>query len=446
MVEATNAIQRQDRQPWQFTLRGLFVFTFSVALGLSFWKTEHDWHQGFLAAISFWIVLGLAAQVRDIWRSSRQSDASTLTPDQRWGWRFAFAWRLAVCCLIAAYFLDRWLITWQVLAINDRPDNAFVFVSSREVCEAALLTLLIVAIASSPRFAKKGRRPWSRAVDVLGVIAGGVIFVLLLVDRLVIPWLVHITINGIQNAWPLKFSADTMAAYSPARISRFFDITTMGVVSVLASCGLLRLLSLWWRRGGPMRTCLGLLLVASLIATILLAGRIALVEVPGVTPVLAATIFMPTPHQLVAAAVLVLALVSAVAHRWSEPPSAESAAGGVSWRRDEERYHHERRLLLLLLGGILLTNCVVMGIELFRMFAFWFLIESPVACLSLALAILAMQGVFLGWSKRSATIVPPLPRLSPALFLVIWSSLLTIVVCSAPILGAWGFALWLKRV
>ena len=426
MVEPPNVTPQQARRPWQFTLRGLFALTFSVALGLSFWKTEHDWYLGALAAISFWIVLGLAAQVRDLWGSLQRS--SVLTTEERWGWRFAVAWRLAACCLIAAFFLVRWLVTWQVFAIIDRPDNLNLFVSSQEMCEAALLTVMIVAIASSPRFARKGRRhPWSRAVGLLGGIAGVVLFMILLVDRLFVHFIVHITIVGMQNAQPRQLSADTWAVWNPAQFAQFLGITTAGVVSVLVSCGLLRLLSLWWWRGRRGRTCLAVSLAASLTVLVLLASRIGLVEFPAIAPIFAANIFVPSPPQFVAAAVLTLLLVGVAARRWSEPPLAESAAAGRSWRRGETRYHHESQLLLLLLGGLALTQCVVTGIELvwqlgaynplgvtFAWLAVAYLVDSPVGCLSLALTILAGQGVFSGWSKRPDTVATDQPRLAPA--------------------------------
>ena len=323
MVEASNATPRQARQPWQFTLRGLFLFTFSIALGLSFWKTEHDWYLGALAAISFWIVLGLAAQVRDLWGTFQRS--GILTTEERWGWRFAIAWRLAACCLIATYFLDRWLVTWHILAINKNSENFSA--SPREMCEAGLLTVLIVAIASSPRLARRGRRGgWFWTVELLSGIAAAQLFMVLLADRLAISALVHIAITNVQIAQPGRSSADVPTACSAARTAKFFAVTTAGVVSVLVSCGLLRLLSLRWWRGGPGRTCLGVLLAASLIMMVLLAGKVALVEVPGITPILAANIFMPRSHQFVAAAVLVLLLVSVAACRWSEPPSSGSAA------------------------------------------------------------------------------------------------------------------------
>jgi hypothetical protein len=68
----------------------------------------------------------------------------------------------------------------------------------------------------------------------------------------------------------------------------------------------------------------------------------------------------------------------------------------------------------------------------------------PEMCLSLAIAILAVESVFLRRSNDAGP-APSTPLwLAPGLFLLNWFVLLTIVVFAAPILGAWGFALWFR--
>jgi hypothetical protein len=196
------------------------------------------------------------------------------------------------------------------------------------------------------------------------------------------------------------------------------------------------------------------LLAASLAVMVLLTGRIALVEFPAIAPIFADNILVPRPYQFVAAAVLVLLLVSVIARRWPEPPPVVSSAGGGSWRRDEGRYHHERRILVWLLAAVALAEGRGLILAIFEQWNWrpnWFswetldcFFDSSVGCLSLALIILAVQGMFSGWSKRPDAVATARSRLAPMLFLLVWSVMLTIVVCGAPILGAWGFALWLR--
>jgi hypothetical protein len=193
---------------------------------------------------------------------------------------------------------------------------------------------------------------------------------------------------------------------------------------------------------------LGVLLAASLTTTIVLSERIAFVEVPGITPALAADILMPLPHQIAAAAALTLLLVSAAARRWSEPPRAYSAFGSWTWRRDERRYYHERRIFLLLLAGVLsmsLVRAIVcdymgsLGAMLISTAYDW--IPSAQVCLSAVLIVLAVQSAIFRWSKCDNDIPMAPPQLAPGLFVLIWLVLLAIIIAGVPILGAWGFAL-----
>lgn len=126
MAEASSATDRQRHGRWQFTLRSLFLFTLSVAIGLSFWKTEGDWYGATLVTISFWIVFGLVAQVRDICTSLLHGENST--PEDRWGRRFSIFWRLALCGLIGLCFTTPFLISFHLVTPSD--SREFIHVSS----------------------------------------------------------------------------------------------------------------------------------------------------------------------------------------------------------------------------------------------------------------------------------------------------------------------------
>jgi hypothetical protein len=438
--------------PWQFSLRGLFLLTLSVALGLSYWKAEQDWYVGTLATLSFWIVIGLATQIRDIARAARADrDATT---EERWGWRFAFAWRFAVCLLIGASFLLRLLFRFGVLV----PDNSGMScswlsqdvwntVSSRQIWYAVLLASLIAAIAGSCGFGRhEWRRPWSWGVYVFRGFAASALMLLMLENLLMVACLVHITIVGILLAQPLKFESDVVFAAGRVRVAQFYNIASTGVASVFVTGILLWQLSTCWRLARWRRVCVGTLFAASLIAMVLLTTRIIAVEIPTTSPIMTANINMPAVPQLAAAVILVAGLAAAIARRWSEPPGA--GLSDAVWRRDEWGYYHERRPLVFLLGGIAMAKFVTLQRELFsvggwRMLDWrdnFYLMSSPVPALSLVLVLVASQVVFSRWMKRSDTAAAEQPRLTPALFLTVWLVLVVMIVCIAPILGAWHFA------
>jgi hypothetical protein len=259
---------------------------------------------------------------------------------------------------------------------------------------------------------------------------------------------VHITIAGILSAAPLWCAEDTVSTYSRGRVERFFDVTTSAVVAILISGVLLRLLSLGWRRAMWQKLCLGALLAISLAVMLILTTKV-LIAVPAITPVLAATIPPPTPYRFAPAALLALLLTAVVAYRWSKQPVAGLAPAAATWRCDADRYYHERLAVLLLLAGVGLVECIDVARGMYASpwadwFAIVYAIIEPMGALSLALVLLAAQGVFSGWSKRREAVAVEPSRLPPVLFLLVWAALLAIVLCSAPIFAAWGFAVWLK--
>jgi hypothetical protein len=385
--------------------------------------------------------------MRDIWIGFRHD--GTLAPDERWGLRFALAWRFAVCCFVGACLVVRLLVRFHLLVVNPADDIAYL--APQEIWHAVLLCSMIAAVAGSRPIARSHwRRPWSWCLDVFGGFTAGLLFLMLSADHIIVPSLVHVSIAGILSAQPLRYASEFVAAGSSTRVCLFYDIASAGVVALLVSCILLWQLSRHWRSARWRRICLGGLLAASFVTMILLTARIALVEIPTISPIMAACIRVPTPLHLTGAIVLMVLLASAVARRWSEPSPA--ALGRAAWRRDEERYYHERLILLLPLGGIVLAQSILCKQAAYlwcrKYYSDWCAVgvffEGPVACLSLALVMLTVQTAFRGWSKRSAVLATFQPRLTPALFLLTWLVLLIIIVCSAPILGSWCFAAFLR--
>ena len=204
--------------------------------------------------------------------------------------------------------------------------RAAIYVSAAQLCQAMLLTAIFMAFASSPRLAPRpARHPWSWAGDLLGFAAAAILGMAVVRDRMVIITLVHMTIAGIGMAQPPSLG-EGFASSSPRDFAHLFAVASAGIVAVLLSCSLLRLLSHCWWRGRGQRVCLVALLAAGLAVTIAIAGRIGLVEIPRISPIMAAQITVPNFGLLALAAVLVLLLVTAAARRWSEPPAASAAA------------------------------------------------------------------------------------------------------------------------
>ncbi|MEN6557464.1 MAG: hypothetical protein ABFC54_04715 [Thermoguttaceae bacterium] len=443
MMASTSALRPMG---W-LSVRDAWVLATCVVFGVFWGIVDRGWPSGPLAAISVAVILGLVAQIGDLRRGFAGQTA--LTSQERWGWRFAIVWRLVVVALMFAYFLVRWLVLWKVLASNVARD--FVPFGFAALDIAVLLMAILVAIGSNPCLIQTTeRRRWAWLGELLVGALACVLLAVLLRDRLLIPALVHITIAGIEMAQPLQFSSESLAACDTGRILHFFDVTTAGAASVLVSLLLVRFLAWRWPRGLGWRIVAAAALVASLVMTGMFSRKIALVEVPDMTPALASRIPTPNLHEIMAAAALALLLVGAVGRRWSTPRDA-AASKCIDWRRCEYRYYHERRLFLWPTAAIALWILICEGATIWRIMngfdsCGWLIalrysaagmIGDPVTCLCLALGILAVQCAL---SRNVAAQTEP-PPLSPALFLLVGASLLAILVFGIPILGAWGFAL-----
>ena len=208
---------------------------------------------------------------------------------------------------------------------------------------------------------------------------------------------------------------------------RIYHLASIGAAFVPVCCILLWQLAVRWLTARQ-RAVVGVLLAASLATLYGFTARICLVEVPSISPIMAAYIFRPSPLCLAAGVVLTAMLTAAVARRWSEPPRSEFAPEIGNWRRDSWRYYHERRGLVLLLGVVAPANYLVSLYAVNMYFQPWFSswhfsvsqwvsslcsLYFPTSFLSLVLVLLAVQVAFFRRpASRDAVATAP-PRLTP---------------------------------
>jgi hypothetical protein len=115
MIETMTATARQEQSPSRRMIRDGVVLIAATVLGVSYGAFVGDWHWGAMAAISLCIVSGLAAQGQDLRRAADKS--RLVSSEDRWGWRSAVVWRLAIIGLIVAHFLVQTLVQWKVLVL-----------------------------------------------------------------------------------------------------------------------------------------------------------------------------------------------------------------------------------------------------------------------------------------------------------------------------------------
>ena len=106
MPQSPFAPAESVRQRWQFSIRGMLIFTVSVAIGASVSQTKLSswvafiptdafdqnkvpldiktgWCGGLIATLIFWLCMGIFYQIRDLWASL--STRCDLDNQQRWG-------------------------------------------------------------------------------------------------------------------------------------------------------------------------------------------------------------------------------------------------------------------------------------------------------------------------------------------------------------------------
>ena len=195
--------------------------------------------------------------------------------------------------------------------------------------------------------------------------------------------------------------------------------------------------------------------------TVLCAGRVAFVEIPGVAPVFVANIPVPSSaarggrSRRVGGCLLAMQWPAAGRGRLPHPVAEDESRGVAA----EGRYHHQRRLLILLLVRSRWQSAFVVvcphrcrrSVEFVRAVLVQLEgdgactgLNSPMGCLSLALILLAVRGMFSGWSKRPDVIAADPTAVCAGAIRPVWSAMLTILACTAPFSPHGPFCVWLR--
>ncbi len=427
------------------TLRDWLVLFTSVGLGLLFAYLERTWYRGALAAIAVWIVAGLVLQAGDFSRRSVAREASG--EGQRPSW-FAIVWRLAIAGSIIVCLLLRALLATKLVAFQEDDDAWFYYLSPNRLLDAWLLCSYVIAIASSSRFT----RPPAENILIrsLAWMVFGILCAILLRDYLLVLGLVHITIAGIGLAQRLPYPSEAFAVCNPDRLQAFLLLATIGVTSLLVSLGALRLLAAGWHLGRRRRTLSLGSLAVSVVAMVVLTVRLAVVEFPRINPLLAAHLTMPGLLQGVLAGILACFLVTAAAWRWSMPPGMRQVAKEPFSKA--ACFYHQQRWLVLLLGGVVAVEWFVCCAPQFYGSGYhlgWMrylcrladLFELPNGTLVLAIMLMAVQTAFSFFGKPLPSTAAARRPFSTALFALVWSSMLVIMLAGVPILAACGLGL-----
>lgn len=435
--EASAGLDERER-PFQFGILGLMTLLFGAAIGLSV-ANMVAWQAGIPAAAGAWIVFGLINQSLDLWHALRRR--TDLSGDQRWGWRFAIFWRLAVVLLLVGQY-----VVWALLELIDLPYAEYSLehrgVRLREA--TTCFCVLIVFASVLPSRKARPRGAWSGFFNVTGVVAGVVFCLLVCFQGMFGPFLVTIAVHGIEAAQPLRFALEGVDPLAGDRMARFF----LECSAAFASALLVPVLAWQLIRRSCRSQPRVFWRVAFLAATAISAaslGWLLLICMPRALPIMIEAQPMGPFHVWIAALVLLALSVTVAAYRLASVPHEDPETSEPSWRRNEQRYYHQWRSVIILFAAGMVT---ISAIELWTyagVFGWWSemagLFCNGRQLLGLTLVMTAVYVVFSPTRRVSELCRTPSP-LSPTRFVDVWMTMFLASLVVIPSLALFGFSLW----
>jgi hypothetical protein len=490
MSQPSGELSAHPPNRWQFSLRGLFIFTLSVAIGAAVmqekvrgllgsstssvvqekaraepapsYSVERLFSVGFcgilLVILTFWMILGLLYQVRDL-RCTRVSD-NNLCSEHRWGLRFEIFWRLIAAALMLFCVLMVFLLNQRIVSLPIPNDIIYTI---RGIISDAVPPILLLAVVGSVSYVRRNG-PSSLLHRVLYLIfcaLAGILCVELWADHTIIYNLVHIAIVGIDYDQPLRLSSINPRYYQASTNLLFWWSVSSSIVVVINWLILVRL-ARQWSAGSKRRLTWIVLLVVGVLASSAFLIWLYAWGLKEISPMFAETPNEAPIHYWLSAALLIIVAVTIVTYRLAVDRGGTADTPIVQWRRNPNQYYHEWRTVLLLLI-IAIACCFLDGVGILRQIVsqLWLrffpvafapsfkpwadisygLIGLPIPCLWCAVVLLALQRAF---ARRPDAGHPAsdLPRINPAKFVTIWIATAVVTVSGALVLVWMSFGFW----
>ena len=433
----------------RFTLRQIFIAIVALAAGLAITRLANGrWLDVPLAVLSFYFVLSLCRQAAATRRTLiEQAD---LSREERWGGRVLVAVLLSTAVVLVGAWVGTFLAAAGLFPIAQEDDflhyKLFPLLPQDLV---GLAMLVAIGLGSWQRWQPKATPPRQQ---VFSALAAGVTLILILVywaDRVLIWFLIYVSISGVEAAQSPKSLPPEMAVSGVLRMQRFALGGIVGLSIVVVNAGLIAALVIWWNRPRPRWTLL-ILLAVGLAAECGCAGWIA---GPGLRqlspPMQEAVRFPPLRHALLATT---MALLAVAVFSW------RMLAKAVPVDRSSQSlarpfYLHERWLGCLLLGVVAASEAAMLVVAFVSESLGWGgsfdweligfgLTYRPANFIWLAAAAAGFSLAWIHWRRRNQPFEDLLPCVNPAQFAVLTFSMLIAVVASAPILAAVSFSYW----
>lgn len=428
---------------FHFSLRGLMMVVFVVAVGLTTWRQPWaEWYEAVLAAALCGLLLGLAHQILDLCIALKRSPG--LTTELRFAGWLAVAWRFFAMALIIAYcvFEASRREGWIVLARQ----SSGLFDERTALCDLTFYFAIVLVLASAPQLAHRPSNDsmGRRLIEAASWLLAAGVCLLVWSNWQSIVFLVHIAIAGIESRFPLKFANPDIDLDLVARSQRFAVHSLLAASLVGVNLWLVKRLAAAWPKGMRCR-----LLYAGSVSIGLGAAATCCVwlqsgELPQFSPYLAENPDSGLSSVFLYSAPLLLLASGAAGYRLIDSLSKSNPSLSLDWRREPRRYYHERGLtmgaLLVAAVGALAKYCSAAGGN--WRFALHLALGVPESYLQLAMIWVALCGLIRGW-RNPSTSSPRLAALSPWQFTAVWAAMFATLITAIPLLAWLSFSFWI---
>jgi hypothetical protein len=486
MPQLPFAVPESSRQRWQFSIRGMLLFTASVAVGISVWQTKlvcwsaygfnysprredihSSWSGGLIAFFLCWMLFGLGYQIRDLW--AFLGGHPHLDQEQRRGLRFEIFWRVCVVLLLTLIALFAALLNQGFLILPEIDWEGGFFYGwgeSAVIREAILILLVMTILGSIPHAQPKLKRPcWQWLINFFTWALAITICLIVWMDEAYYVMIGHFATVEMDRAFPLKYSAIDPLHYRE-RCLFFYHWAIISGAIVLFNWICLSSLARQWS-AGIVRRCLWALLFLSGITAV--GSNVIWIFACGLRQISLyfAEVVMQFPtHYWIAIGLLLTVLITVMTYQMAVNRNPMPKESPMSWRRNTGDYFHEGRYFLLGLAVAIVAFRIYASYEVFQQepcmfsifgsperfvksFYSWpmfvkIFFYRPMEFLWTGLLMLVIFRAFAGRSDANQ-LQAALPRLNRAKFITIWLATAALVVSGTLALVWMSFSLWLTR-
>ena len=453
-------LSEKKRRIPQFSLSWLLLFASAVAIGFAVsqkaaadqpetWSSfaEQAFYPPTLLAIA--AVLVVFELVRQ-WKLIRKM----VSDNNRVPFEYWFAWvvRLILVVGIVALLLLTQLINRQILTIPE-PEEFMQFYG--ELWPGTLQMLLLLSAMRLMTLRSATEEFWLKKSMTILIVAVGIVVIglYIITDRLLVSWLVHLAIDGVEKSHAVRWHRAGVFPNHATEGFQSFWSAFAALLVVLAGCAALFLTAIVRRRG--IFVVLWGLFASSLVGAAGYSWWFVTQEFPRINPDLAGQSLPVRWSDLVAGAMLLSGTAAVVGYQLAILRSRRS-----DWPKRKSLSLPQPSGLMVIAAGLIVLGCgsdsLLVAYESFVTPTWWGASDlawvntlvSLVQCFilpeSIIVLVTAISGINVVWQYCRPVITPRSLTPIRGLHFSIYTIAMSVFFAAAvPVFTAFGFCYWL---